>query len=510
MADQKFRVVCRNSLLSRAQAAIFMTRAREVNQNIDFEVVFRDTEGDLNQQRPLQEMEGKDFFTRDIQEFLLRGEADFAVHSLKDVSSDLFFKNNHYAIFSREDARDVAIFSENILTAIAAGATIKIGTSSPRRALMATRFLTQALPWINGRQSVTEAVSIRGNVDTRLRKLASGEYDGIILAVAGLNRLLAYKESSEMVRDLLANKKLMVLPLIECPPAPGQGALVVEASEGNDKANALLDKINDSSLAASVTKERQLAAQYGAGCHQQFGVVHVDTDGSSFTYGSGVSKTGEPFVVYDPLPRLDATGKIIFSFGDHMKSMFTYDHYQQSHFPKAKGYLVASHHAVHNSELLKNLADKKVWAAGTKTWIALAKMGLWIEGCADALGLEFLETTLKGPLFQFTRDDITVITDEESASRWKEEGWQSHAVYNVTIAKREEHNTPIANADIIFWTSFKQFLAYKESLKRDVVHCCPAGKTAKLLREAGISPVVFPGIKGFNEWRKINTATTEG
>src|SRR5689334_18373245 len=193
---REFKVVCRGSWLSRAQAENFISQVRARDSQTSFSIVIKDTAGDRDQQTLLQVMDGKDFFTREIQDFLNSGQADFAVHSLKDVSSELFFKDNHYAVISREDPRDAAIFNGNVLQLIAEGKTIRLGTSSPRRALMAVEFLRQALPVVTGCKASVEAVAIRGNVDTRLQKLDDGQYDGIVLAVAGLNRLLAYEPSS--------------------------------------------------------------------------------------------------------------------------------------------------------------------------------------------------------------------------------------------------------------------------------------------------------------------------
>lgn len=498
-------------MLSRVQAELFISRLQVADKTSKYKVIVRDTAGDLNQQQLLQDMDGKDFFTKDIQDFLLSGEADFAVHSLKDVSSELFFKDSRYAIFSREDPRDVAIFSPEVKAKIAAGRPVRIGTSSPRRALMATRFLSHALPWIDGRQATVEAIPIRGNVDTRLTKLDAGQYDGIILAVAGLNRLSGHASSAASIKGLLEDKAIMVLPIIECPPAPGQGALVAETRPGHDEAASLLDAINDKSLAEATKKEREIAARYGAGCHQQFGVVHLDTSYISFTYGSGVSGEGTAFSVYNPYPAIETAGKKIFSSGDHMKAFFKYDHdVATDPLPATDAFFIAGHHAVHNSDVLKKVAEKRIWTAGTKTWIELAKKGLWVEGCADALGLEFIEHWLSGPLIGLSRKSITILTDEESAIRWKKDGWPASATYRVAVEETPELSGEISSADIVFWTSFRQYQVYRHRLKTGVVHCCPAGKTARLLLQAGIDPIVFPGIKGFNEWRKNNSRTATG
>jgi hydroxymethylbilane synthase len=511
-SDKEYKVVCRGSLLSRAQAEYFVDKLKLIEPKSKFTIVVKDTAGDRDQQKLLQDMDGKDFFTKEIQDFLIDGHADFAVHSLKDVSSELFFKNNDYAVISREDPRDVAIFNDDVLHSIGKGIKLRLGTSSPRRALMATRFLKQSLPTINKRQPAIEAQPIRGNVDTRLQKLHTGQYDGIILAIAGLNRLLNYPDAREIVSRLLRNKRIMVLPLIECPPPPGQGVIVAETRPDNDGARELLRKVDNATLREDTRKERMMAAKYGAGCHQQFGVVHVSTPDISFTYGAGTGSDGMAFSRYDPYPVLNATGKNIFSAGDHMGSFFRYEFPSlQSESLGTPAVLVASQHALHSEGTTSELGGKRIWTAGTKTWRHLAEKGLWVEGCADALGLEFIAPWLSGPLIGLSRNDLTILTDADSAVEWRTDGWTSRATYSVKVERSKALAETIAAADIVFWTSFRQFAAYRDVIKPDVTHCCSTGRTATLFREAGITPVVFAGIKGFNEWRRQihNTATKD-
>ena len=155
------------------------------------------------------------------------------------MSAEHFFGENHFAVIEREDTRDLAIFNADVLQKISDGKTLVIGTCSPRREEMAIDFLTRALPALQNPVKI-QVKPIRGNVDTRLRKLDSGEYDGTILATAGLNRLLSSDADGQSIRQLLTGKKLMVLPLIECVPAPCQGAIVAECLPANKQAVELL------------------------------------------------------------------------------------------------------------------------------------------------------------------------------------------------------------------------------------------------------------------------------
>src|SRR6266498_4487695 len=178
---EKIRIIGRSSKLSLLQMEEVKHKIEAAVPGAEVELITGSSRGDALQNIPLQTVEGSDFFTQEIFEKLTAGEADIAVHSLKDMSAEHFFGSNLFAVVDRDDARDVAIFRRQVLERINNGETIVIGTCSPRREEMATGFLQKALPRLNNQFKVTTKF-IRGNVDTRLRKLDAGEYDGIILA----------------------------------------------------------------------------------------------------------------------------------------------------------------------------------------------------------------------------------------------------------------------------------------------------------------------------------------
>ncbi len=462
-----------------------------------------ETSGDKEQSIPLHLVEGRDFFTQEIQDYLNRHQADFAVHSMKDVSSLDFFDAGHYAIFSRELLHDVAIFNDTVIDKIKLGEKIIIGTSSPRRSNMATDFLQKALPKLSEQPVTITAQSIRGNVDSRLQKLHNGNYDGIILAVAGLNRLLHYEPAKEKVSSLLKNKRLMVLPLFECPPAAGQGAIVAATNKDNTDATEILNAINDESLTNAITKERVYAQRYGYGCSQQFGVFHLDSPAVSFTYASGKDGNAEPFTEWDFTTTLTTSGKKLFACTDHMKDFFTYDFIDDACLDEAANmFFISSHKAVHSQKITNELSQKRVWAAGTKSWYELAHKGIWVEGCADGLGFEFLSSTFKSILINIAEDAIQIVTNASSMLNWRAAGINAVGTYDLRNSLSPKIKDMVADADIIFWTSFQQYQLCKLFLKTNVQHVCPSGKTAKLLMAEGLQPIIFPSIKAFNDWRR--------
>lgn len=498
---ETIRLIGRNSRLSLLQIDIVQKKIEAALPGLKVEIISRSSKGDQLQDIPLHTVEGSDFFTRDIFDALKNDEADIAVHSLKDMSSEHFFGENKFAVIDRDDTRDVVIFNTDIIDKIKAGQTIHIGTCSPRREEMATVFLKKALPQLH-KTILIETKPIRGNVETRLRKLNSGEYDATILATAGLNRLLASEQDVVLVKQLLAGKKLMLLPLVECVPAPCQGAIVGEAHHSNQKAINVLNRINNVVLTDDCVKEKKAAAEYGKGCLQKFGVTTLRYEDGATLYAAGRDEHQNEFSEWYIVPQLDALGKTLFSSTDHMGSFFGYEQSDQPVTIDTPVVYISNYKAVHQADTIGKLQSNRIWASGTRTWFELAAQGLWIDGCADAFGLEFLEKAWQMPLVNIKKEDVTIITNEQSAQNWKQKGWQANGTYETVSHPKQELADQLKEADIIFWTSFQQYQLYKDILKQNVQHVCPSGETAVLLRSAGIDPVVFPNIKAFQQWKK--------
>jgi len=203
------------------------------------------TAGD-DSDRPIREL-GDGVFVTAIEEALRSGEIDVAVHSLKDLPTEEPADLVVAAIPAREDPRDVLVTrSRGGLAGLPRGAVV--GTSSPRRAAFVLALRADAT-----------CREIRGNVDTRLRKVRDGEYDAVVVAAAGLRRLgIAFDESE-------------ALPIELCPPAPGQGALAVQIRARDERTAALLAALDDPATRLAVTAERALLRAMGASCEIPLG-----------------------------------------------------------------------------------------------------------------------------------------------------------------------------------------------------------------------------------------------
>jgi len=239
------RIGSRGSQLALWQANHVAALLKERGHSIEIEVI--KTTGDKITEVSLAQVGTKGMFTKEIEEALAEGRVDLAVHSLKDLPTDLPPGFELAAIMKREDARD-AFISKNYESLGDLPQHSHIGTSSLRREaqLRALRPDLRVSP-------------LRGNVDTRLRKLEAGEYDAIILAAAGVKRL----GREDAIREILQ-------PEVMCPAA-GQGALGIEIRKGDRTIAQHLEFLNDPAARAATECERALLQKLGGGCQVPIG-----------------------------------------------------------------------------------------------------------------------------------------------------------------------------------------------------------------------------------------------
>jgi hydroxymethylbilane synthase len=242
--DVRRRIGTRGSPLALAQAREACRRLAQAHglPESAFEIVAITTSGDRIQNRPLSEVGGKGLFTKEIEEALLSGTIDLAVHSAKDMPTILPDGFMIAAYPPREDVRDAFISTRHAtLEALPQGAIV--GTSSLRRQAQVLR-----------RHPHLRVVGLRGNVETRLRKLEAGDADATLLACAGLNRLgLQHRITSPIETDVML-------------PAVAQGAIALEIRADDDATAALLGAINHQETAICVTAERALLAKLDGSC----------------------------------------------------------------------------------------------------------------------------------------------------------------------------------------------------------------------------------------------------
>jgi hydroxymethylbilane synthase len=246
------RIATRVSRLALWQANHVAGLLRLLAPHLAVELVHVTTAGDRDQTGRLSALGGLGVFTREVQKAVLEGHADLAVHSLKDLPTESAAGLVLAAVPEREETADALV--------LPAGAAVSDLAALPARARLGTGSLRRRAQLWNVRRDL-EMLDVRGNVETRIKKLDAGEYDGLVLATAGLKRL-----------DLAGRIALELSPPLMYP-AVGQGALGIECREDDAETIALLTRIDDGSARRRVTAERSLLACLRAGCHAPVGAA---------------------------------------------------------------------------------------------------------------------------------------------------------------------------------------------------------------------------------------------
>ncbi len=261
--SQVFRIGTRGSPLALKQAELVrqaLVAAHRLTASA-IEIVPIRTSGDKIQDRPLAEAGGKGLFAKEIEQALLEGTIDLAVHSAKDLPTILPLGLALAATLAREDPRDAFISRKaKSFRELAPGSAV--GTASLRREAMVKRLRPDL-----------RVVTFRGNVETRLRKLDTGEADATLLALAGLNRLG------------LASAATAVLPVEEFPPAVGQGAIGIEARAEGARVRELLARINHADTMTALKAERAFLAELDGSCRTPIAGHARIADGTLRFYG---------------------------------------------------------------------------------------------------------------------------------------------------------------------------------------------------------------------------------
>lgn len=240
-------------------SALALWQARAVGSALEragaaVELVTITTHGDVRQDAPLATIGGKGIFVTEIHDAMLSGEIDIAVHSAKDMAAVSPRGLMIAAVLPREDPRDALILPALGSDGPGDTTVLKddavIGTGSPRRIAQLRRYHPRA-----------RFESIRGNVDTRLRKLDAGDVDALVLACAGLRRLG------------LAQRISRPIPVDECLPAPGQGIIAIEVRAGDSHSGAVVAALNDPATGTALAAEQAVVAALAGGCQLPLGVL---------------------------------------------------------------------------------------------------------------------------------------------------------------------------------------------------------------------------------------------
>ncbi len=294
MSRRILRIATRKSMLALWQANWIKDRLEKLYPDLDVELVRIMTKGDKILDVPLAKVGGKGLFVKEIEDALLDGRADIAVHSMKDVPTDfpegLFLS----VITEREDPRDAWFCNAGVsLDEIKKGALV--GTSSLRRKVQ-----------LKARRPDLVFDDLRGNVDTRLRKLEEGKYDAIILAAAGVKRLkLADKVTAYIDSDVML-------------PAVGQGAVGIECRIGDDVTNGMIASLNHLDTSIAVRAERAFLGRLEGGCQVPI-ACFAEPDGDTFRIRGLVgSLDGETVITAEATGDCDKAEEVGIALADEL------------------------------------------------------------------------------------------------------------------------------------------------------------------------------------------------
>lgn len=325
----KLRIATRGSNLALVQTRWVGEQLQLHYPELEIEEVHVKTQGDRIQDRPLAQVGGKGLFVSEVEAVVVRGDADFAVHSLKDVPGDVPLAEGMgiLSVPVREDPRDVLVTIDGTeLDSLRRSA--KVGTTSRRRVVQLQR-----------QRPDLGFVPLRGNIETRVRKLREGQCDAIVLAAAGLART-----------GVLAQTPHVVLPPEICLPAVGQGALAIEGALSNETLRAQLRTIEDPTSRIRITAERAMLQKLEGNCHSSIaghasagdGRLKLDAMVASYDGDQMLSATSDTYLDLDSPNAIEKAHQLGEEVADHLLSQGARNLIRQAELAAVQNQLISN------------------------------------------------------------------------------------------------------------------------------------------------------------------------
>ncbi len=502
MSKSDYIIGTRGSLLAVTQSTLVKNLLEEKTGK-KFEIKTIQTQGDVQTDKPLWQMDGKDFFTKELDSALLNKEIDLVIHSYKDLGSERPEGITLAAITERTFSHDILLIKNETIPHISDIKEFIVGTSSPRRIQNIESSLKEFLP--NSNNLSIKCETLRGNVNTRIQKLLDDKYHAIILAFAGLERLCMLESSKKELQQLVQNLNFMVLPQSEFTSAASQGALALECNSENKELEKLIrSSVHDNKTAETVGVERAEFQRYGGGCHLAVGVHCHKLADEFILYQKGIadnkfinSKEIQGKNIEDIL-KSHKEEKVFLGLPKYKiqtpQENFVYDELIKKEgidFPPSKGcfFITSSYSAEHFSEKNEGL----IFSSGNHTWKKLSRKGFWVNGSADSIGHEQIERFQKSELIKLFSKDLKWKVLSHKASK-STAGEVIPSYKRVVLSPNKDFIQRLCKCKVFYWTSYYQYETYRpfiESLE-DVIHCCGLGKTLEEFQQNAIevTPIV--------------------
>ncbi len=501
------RIGARSSTLSKLQAISVGQKLIEKNQNLKIEYFFRETLGDKNLEAPLQSLSGQGVFTRELEDDLHTNKIDLIVHSWKDLDLEERPGSSIFSVLPRADQRDLILFKPEIKTC----SEIQILSSSPRRTYQLHSFLKDHLP-LSLRSKDINFVSVRGNIQTRLKKFFNSESTGIVIAKAAIDRLLTpillkeYKEeflrTSEFVRESLNQCLFIIPPLSICPNAPAQGTLAAQIRENDEKLANYLKEIQDMETETCSVKEREALRKYGGGCHQKIGVSYLIRPYGTIEYTNGETEDNiqisERRILNTKIQKFHRSEvwPPNAKMAGRQRERLDFKIPPNSNFFVGRGYAFPSDLIIHSPKQI-------IWTAGLTTWKDLANRDVWVNGTVDGLGeAEPIGIdTMLGYKANFVK-----LSHADSDSNFSQ--YPLISTYRVSSPEIPSDFDP-SKIKAAFWRSSTEYeiITKKYPELKSVIHFVGPGSTyTKLKRELGkqAESRIFVSLS-YEDWHAENT-----
>ena len=510
---QILRLGSRASPLAMVQTRLVLEALETRWPDLKVQIIPMSTRGDRDQHTPLRQVEDPDFFSDSLNGAVRRGEIHACVHSLKDVGLESPAGIYRLPVLERSNPREAILFRGDIMERLAGGIPLRIGTSSDRRRENTGEFLQQHLPQ-TGPAPRLRFHDLRGPVDQRVLRIsgdprADGALDGVVMALAGLERLWLDGSLRAVLGPILSRVRWMIAPLEACPAAPGQAILAADCRSEDGPTRRLLESIQDPQTTRLAESEHRLWETLPRAQRQHFGISAVEhaTWGRlvHLRSGSRSASPGEQRTLWNQPPRppaarpWDGRAWSILARRENLPV--------DSHSLERAPALFLAHWRTLNQSAPIPDAGTRIWTSGLRSWKQLARRGLWVEGCAEETGFNGLLQTLASPVLQLPElARWTVLTHEAAVSSWTDSGvGRVLATYRVgpprDANKLAQLRASVRRADHFYWPSASAWQACRSWVPAGAHHACGLGKTAEHLRGAGLTVEHrFPSRQEWQQW----------
>ena len=494
------RILSRKSDLAIIQARQVGDRINQTFPDVKIQYAIKKTSGDIDLKTPLSEMPSPGVFTDDLRNDIITHKCDLAVHSWKDLPLDLGPDTIIAGTLVRADQRDILFVKKVSAEKIKTNKSITILSSSPRRIYNLGHFVKNFLPF---NCDNVKFINIRGNIPSRFKKFLAGDADGLVIAKAAIDRLLVndlpeFESTSLQMKENIQQCLWTITPLSQNPTSPGQGALGLEIRKNNQQLKTIVKTISDPLVFHCVEEERKILQRYGGGCHQKIGVSFFPTFFGLMKAAKGEMDSGDQFYTWEWSNKKHIDKKISanllypIKLEDH--KFFKRKEIEES-IEKIEG---LSNHCIWVSRKSALPASANidpsnvVWTSGIKTWKALARKGIWVNGTADGMGEDFnpnIGALAPMPWVKLTHKTSPLSSIANTITTYELE----------ELPIKEELNTK----QFFYWMSFSAFRyaisEYPLIIKAN--HACGPGNTYKEIKKMLEDPTKLNIYLSYEEWK---------